>query len=311
VVSGTLGFIQGKPTALNPISHPPLISVLVTVYNRERWLEACIKSILASTFQSFEVIIVDDQSTDGSVAIAESYAARNSRIRFFRNDKNLGDYPNRMRAAELATGTYVKYVDSDDLIYRHSLAIMVEAMETNPDAALGLSHSLPEDDQPYPWVLSPQAAWRKQFLGRGCMGAGPSSAIIRKEALFEIGGFRNWGVLDDLDCWFRISARWPILLLPPGLIWWRRHEGQEFAKGGAGAVYLERGFTLTKETLQSPECPLSDAERARALARARQHHARRLWSLGLRRRQPVHAWKLFRSSGLTFSELMKGAARYR
>ena len=289
----------------------PAVSVLVTVYNREAYLAACLDSILASTWQDFEVVVVDDVSTDGSVAVAESYAARDPRIRFFRNEKNLGDYANRMRAAELAKGKYLKYVDSDDLIYRHSLAIMMEAMEANPDVALGLSHSLPEDDEPYPWVLSPELAWRKQFLGRGCLSCGPSGAIFRRDALLEVGGFRNWGVLNDIDLWCRLSARWPVLLLPPGLVWWRRHEQQEFTKDDAASVYLELGFKLCMETLNGADCPLSAIERLKAIKRARQHHARRLWSLAIRQRSPLAAWRLFRASGLGLGECLGGLGKYR
>jgi glycosyltransferase involved in cell wall biosynthesis len=288
----------------------PLVTVLMTVFNRERYIAAAVDSVLAQTTQDFEVIIVDDASTDGSVEIAQNYAARETRIRFFRNERNLGDYPNRMRAAQEARGRYLKYVDSDDLIYQHSLAIMVEAMEAHPDAALGLSHSMPEDECPYPWKLTPSQAWRKQFLGRGCLSSGPTGAIVRRNAFFEVGGFRDWGVLNDADLWHRLSARWPVLLLPPGLVWWRRHEQQEFTNNNAAIAYLERGFALTMETLSSPECPLTDSERQAALNRARQHHARRLLSLGTRGGQQAQAWSLFRKSGLGIGGLLRGVRRY-
>jgi glycosyltransferase involved in cell wall biosynthesis len=291
-------------------SKNPTVSVLVTVYNREGYLAACLDSILASTWQDFEVVVVDDQSKDGSLQIAEKYATRDSRIQVHRNDKNLGDYPNRLRAAELAKGKYLKYVDSDDLIYRHSLAIMVEAMEAYPGAAAGLCHSRPEDDEPYPWLLQPREAWRKHFLGRGCMSAGPSSAIIRRDAFFEIGGFRNWGVLNDLDLWCRLSAVHPILLLPPGLIWWRRHEGQEFSRNDAATVYLERGFELLMETLQRPRCPLCEVDQRRAIKRARQHHARRLWRLALKNRKPAVALRTALRSGMGLQDMISGLLPY-
>ena len=289
----------------------PMISVLVTVYNREAYLAACLDSILASTWEDFEVVVVDDGSSDRSMMIAEAYASRDPRIRFFCNPKNLGDYPNRMRSAELARGKYLKYVDSDDLIYRHSLAIMVEAMEAHEDALFGLSHSLPEDDQPYPWKLMPAEAWRKHFLGRGCMSCGPSGAIIRRDAFFDVGGFRDWGVINDMDFWFRLSARGPLLLLPPGMVWWRRHEQQEFSKDDAASVYLERGFQLMIETLESRDCPLAGEERDAALKRVRQHHARRILALALLRRQPSMAWRLFRVSGMGIDELSQGIGKYR
>jgi glycosyltransferase involved in cell wall biosynthesis len=289
----------------------PLVSVLVTVYNRERYLAPCLDSILASTISEFEIVLLDDGSSDQSVTIAKKYAARDSRIRFYENAKNLGDYPNRMRAAQLARGKYLKYVDSDDLIYRHSLAIMVEAMEANPEASLGLCHSLPEDEQPYPWRLSPAEAWQKQFLGRGCLNCGPSGTIIRREAFFEIGGFRDWGVLNDTDLWYRMSARWPVVLLPPGLVWWRRHEGQEFTKGDAAMVYREIGFQLGRDALESNECPLADSPRRLALMRHKAHHARRILSLALKSGHPRLAWESYRRSGLAVTELLAGFRPYR
>jgi glycosyltransferase involved in cell wall biosynthesis len=288
---------------------PPLVSVLITVYNRENYLAAAIQSALDQTFTDFELLIVDDASTDGSFEVARRYET-DSRVKIFRNEHNLGQFPNRARAAELARGRLLKFVDSDDLIYRHSLAIMVEAMEAHPDAALALSHSSPQEELPYPRKLSPVEAWRKEFLGRGCLSCGPSSAILRREAFMKVGGFGPWGVLNDIDLWYRMASRWPVVLLPPGLAWWRRHDQQEFTKDNAVMTYLERGFALTMETLSSTECPLDKSERQAALTRARQHHARRLLSLGIRRRQPVQAWRLFRRSGLGLRGLLRGLQSY-
>ena len=289
----------------------PAVSVLVTVYNRAAYLAASLESVLASSFTDFEVVIVDDQSTDSSVAVATEFAARDSRIRFFQNERNLGDYPNRMRAAELARGKYIKFVDSDDLIYPHSLAIMVEAMEATPAAGLGLSHSAPEAEAPYPWTLTPADAWKKEFLGSGCLSCGPSGAIIRRDAFTEVGGFRDRGILGDIDLWYRLSARWPVVLLQPGLVWWRRHDAQQFATSGAAMFYLENGHTLVVNALTSSDCQLSEVDRPAALARERQHHARRLMSLAFRRRHPLRAFRLFRSSGLSGSDLLHGFRRYR
>ncbi|MEO8577411.1 MAG: glycosyltransferase family A protein [Gemmatimonadales bacterium] len=292
------------------MSDTPMVSVLVTVYNREQYLDACLSSILSSSFQDFEVVVVDDGSTDRSVEIAERFARTDSRVRAFRNEKNLGDYPNRMRAAELARGTYIKYLDSDDLIYPHGLDVMVQAMSAKPNAVLALSHSRPEEAEPYPWELSPAEAWRKQFLGDGCMGCGPSGAIIRRAEFFEAGGFGAWGVLSDTDMWFRMSARWPIVLLPPGLVWWRRHENQEFSKDHASRRYLENGFALTVKTLATSENPMTEQETRMATERARQHHARRLLALSLGSGRPLTGLRMWRSAGLGWRDIAKGLRSY-
>jgi hypothetical protein len=95
------------------------------------------------------------------------------------------------------------------------------------------------------------------------------------------------------------------------LVWWRRHEQQEFTKDDAVSVYLERGFKLCMETLSAADCPLSATEKLKAIKRARQHHARRLWSLAIRQRSLPVAWRLFRASGLGLSECLGGLGKYR
>ena len=103
------------------MSLPPIVSILTTVYNREKYLAACLDSVLASGYKDWELIIVDDVSSDASVAIAKSYEQKDARIKVYVNDKNLGDYPNRNKAASYAKGKYIKYLDADDIIYPHGL----------------------------------------------------------------------------------------------------------------------------------------------------------------------------------------------
>jgi glycosyltransferase involved in cell wall biosynthesis len=282
----------------------------MTAFNRENYIAQAIESVLNSTLTDFELLIVDDQSHDRTVEIAASYSNADPRIKLHVNTDNLGDYPNRNYVASLAVGKYLKFLDSDDLIYRHSLAIYVEAMEASPGAALGLGHSAPEDEVAYPWMLYPKEVWEKRFLGKGCLDCGPSGTIIRRDAFLEIGAFGKWGVLSDTDLWLRMSAKWPIVLLPPGLIWWRRHEQQEFTKDNAATFYLSKGFELTMQALSSDDCPLSEVQRLNAITRKKQHHARRLLSLALRERHPALAWEVFLHSGLTINELFTGLHPY-
>ena len=83
------------------MSPNPLVSVLLTSYNREAFIAESIESVLAQTLTDFELIVSDDQSRDGTVAIANDYARRDRRIRVFVNEKNLGDYGNRRQVASL------------------------------------------------------------------------------------------------------------------------------------------------------------------------------------------------------------------
>lgn len=294
------------------MSHPPLVSLLVTVYNREKYVTATIESVLTSRFSDFELIVVDDKSSDRSAEIVRSFLAKDRRIRFVENKVNLGDYGNRMKAAGLATGKYIKYLDSDDLLYVHSLDVMVDAMERYPDCAVGLSHSAAEETEPYPWRLTPAEAYQKQFLGRGCFGCGPSGAIIRREAFEMSGGFdKSWGVLSDTELWLRLTIHNPLVLLPPGLVWWRRHEDQEYTKGNAKETYLRLGHKLNMKALDAESCPLDSELRIKAAERCKQHFARKILSLATREWQFSTAMKLYRDSNLNTLDLLSGFRVYR
>ncbi len=111
----------------------PLVSVLMASYNSEDYIAVAIQSVLKSTYKNFELIITDDNSTDGTYAIAKAYEAKDNRVKVIRNAENYGDYPNRNQAASYATGKYLKYVDHDDYIYPYGLEQLVYYMEQFPD----------------------------------------------------------------------------------------------------------------------------------------------------------------------------------
>src|ERR1700712_2338912 len=141
----------------------PLVSVLMTAYNRENYIAEAIESVLASTMVDFELIIVDDCSDDNTVKIAESYATKDSRVKLFINEKNLGDYPNRNKAASYANGKYLKYLDSDDIIYPTGLEVFVNSMEQFPEAAFGVTSNAGQEEIPFPFLLSPADAYQYNF----------------------------------------------------------------------------------------------------------------------------------------------------
>src|SRR5438105_8866055 len=165
----------------------PLISVLTTAYNREKYIAQAIESVLASSFKDFELIIVDDCSKDHTMEIARRYTS-DPRVQVHTNEKNLGDYPNRNRAASLACGKYLKYLDSDDVIYPHGLQVMVSSMERFPEAVLGLVRPQ-RNDGPDPAQISPNEAYVQHFLKGGLLDTGPSGTIIQTSAFRALGGF--------------------------------------------------------------------------------------------------------------------------
>jgi hypothetical protein len=261
----------------------PTVSVLMTAYNRERYIAASIESVLAQTFDDLELVVVDDGSGDGTVEIARRFARRDPRVRVEVNEHNLGDYSNRNRAATLARGTLLKYHDSDDLLYPHCLAAMAPPMLAHPGAAFGLSPSRHWPGGPCPMLLTPRMSYQREFLGSGMFNAGPAGAIFRTAAFRSLGGFEDRGAPSDYIFWLRACARAPVLLLPADLFWYRIHSGQELA-GAKAAIQYAESVRDTWAALASAECPLTDEERQQARRNVLAHQLRAL-SRELRARQ--------------------------
>jgi glycosyltransferase involved in cell wall biosynthesis len=290
------------------MSHPT-VSVLMTAYNREKYIAQAIESVLASTFEDFELIIVDDASQDRTAEIARQYLS-DLRVQVHVNEKNLGDYPNRNTAASFATGKYLKYLDSDDIIYPFGLEIMVNAMEQFPVAGLGICRPA-STTGPYPIKVEPVQAYKEHFLTeRGLLDYGPSLTIIRTDVFWEFDGFSGMRYAGDTEMWLRIAARYPIIKLIRDLVWWRAHSGQEYQLGHLSNTYDLLNFCVAKEALTNRLCPLSNTERKKALELVSFLHARTIWRLALRQRQPWAALNLYRRTELSATELMHGLGRW-
>lgn len=114
----------------------PLVSVLMPVHNREVVVRAAIDSIRNQTFQDWELIILDDASTDGTVKVCREYEATDPRIRVFANEENLGVGESRNRLLQYARGKYIAIHDSDDVSVPGRLAMEVEVLESKPEVGL-------------------------------------------------------------------------------------------------------------------------------------------------------------------------------
>lgn len=109
----------------------PLVSIITPNYNCVRFIAQTIESVLAQTYTNWEMLIVDDCSTDGSYEIALEYAQKDSRIKVFRNEKNTGAAVSRNRAIEASSGEYVAFLDSDDLWLPEKLERQIVFMQRN------------------------------------------------------------------------------------------------------------------------------------------------------------------------------------
>jgi hypothetical protein len=279
------------------ISSVPAVSVLMTSYNRERYIAEAIDSVLAQTFGDFELIVSDDASTDRTVEIANDYAARDVRIRVIAHDRNVGDYANRNRTVAYARGRYLKYHDSDDVMYPHCLSVMVPLLEAEPRAGFALSGSHHWPGGPCPMLLTPALAYEREFLGSGLFHLGPSGALFRTERFRELGGFREARFASDYLFWIDACLKVDVLLIPSDLFYYRLHAGQEVEKPATALAYARAG-TYVWHVLNSPACPLAEERVLQAKRNFAFSQARGIYRL-LRGGQFQNAWLAARHIGLT------------
>lgn len=243
----------------------PLVSILMTSYNREKYIGEAIQSILDSTYQNWELIICDDCSVDRTVAIAKEFLAKDKRIRLYVNEHNLKQFQNRNKAASLAKGKYIKYVDSDDMIYPTTLEVMVQIMEMHP--ACGMGFCCPERIKlhPIPYQYSPAEAYHEHYFMNGFLLMGPIATILKTEAFHTVGGFELFGMPSDNHLSLKIAAKNPVVSMPDGLVYWRLHGDQAFS-GRADEENIFNNYNWNMDVLSSDACPLSEHLRRKAIA---------------------------------------------
>lgn len=203
-------------------SHPT-VSILVPCYNGQPYLGEALQSALDQTFQDFELVVVDNQSTDLSYKEALDFASRDPRIRVIQNEKNLGMSGNWNRSLTYARGKYVKILCADDLLRPTCLAESVAVMEAHPDVSVvtSLSQVVNADGKPV-WVRNPPFAdgtpiphdlvFQQCFLqGTNIIGE-TSITFFRKSAIDQVQGFDpSLHYLTDLD--------YTLALLKHGNLW--------------------------------------------------------------------------------------------
>lgn len=119
----------------------PAVSVVVPVYNVEKYLAPCLESILSQSFGDFEIIVVEDCSTDDSLRIAKKFAAAGERITLVRQRENMGLSAARNRGIDLARGKYVTFIDSDDWLGEDFFADLVQAAEATDAQIVSMGYT--------------------------------------------------------------------------------------------------------------------------------------------------------------------------
>ncbi|MCI8574501.1 MAG: glycosyltransferase [Oscillibacter sp.] len=204
------------------------VTVVLPVYNGSQYLSQAIESILAQTFQNWELIIVDDCSADSSLKIAEGYAQRDNRIQIIHNAENQ-KLPRSLNIGFAnAKGKYLTWTSDDNLYQSRALEVMVSFLDTHPEYGL-VYCDMEYIDESGNVISNTQKSSHNLYLS-DCVGA---CFMYRREVAETVGGYDpNKFLVEDYDYWLRISFQYSIGRVPELLYSYRHHSGNMTAVYG-------------------------------------------------------------------------------
>ena len=178
----------------------PLVSVVVPVYNCQRYLPEALESALAQTYRPIEVIVVDDGSTDGSADAAQRFTPP---VRYCWQPHS-GAAAARNLGVDLATGSYLAFLDADDLWTETKLMRQMEAFDANPALDMVFGH--------VQQFVSPELAGAGEapvrYSAEKLPGHVPSAAVVRRDAFLRVGPFeKHWHVGEFIDWYLKANER--------------------------------------------------------------------------------------------------------
>ncbi|MEM6844676.1 MAG: glycosyltransferase [Bacteroidota bacterium] len=182
-----------SPPKNAPATDQPLVSVNITTYNRANFLGRCLDSVLNQSYQNIEVIVVDDASSDHTSEVAENYCKKDSRVRYFRHDRNQGNAYARNTALRNCQGTFVAFMDDDDeWVDTNKLAKQVKIFSDSIDPKLGIVCSGvkvidAQDNEEIRQAKMPSNLVSTLLKGNGVIHN--STVMTRRNIMTQVGGF--------------------------------------------------------------------------------------------------------------------------
>jgi len=196
----------------------PKVTVLMPVYNAEKYLREAIESILDQSFQDYEFLIIDDGSTDSSINIINSY--HDSRIKLVKNEKNLGISKTLNKGIELSASDIIARMDADDISLPNRLWLQYEYLESHPDCSLVSSHAeIISDTGRSIGKYQPDSNQFYYNLVFHCWIYHPS-VMYRREAIRDAGMY-PLTLAEDYRLWSELIKKYPFYNIPRFLIRYR------------------------------------------------------------------------------------------
>lgn len=235
-----------------------LFSILITAYNREEYIAKAIESVLAQTFIDFELIVLDDCSSDNTYAIAYNYEQIDPRVKVYRNHSNMGQFANRNKIATLANNDFIIYLDSDDTFNSDALYYINSCLKQYPEINFGMIYNKQVKSRE-PFYLSASEAIKHHFFKQSILQIGPGGTVVRKKLFLNLGGFPvNYGPVGDMFYNIKITATEGVLLMPYDYLNYNLHEGQEINNHYS---YLYNGYLYFNDILNLPSLPLNHEDK--------------------------------------------------
>ena len=218
--------VSHRPAAMVPLQSPT-VSAIMPTYNKARWLQQAIDSVRDQTFTDWELIIVDDGSTDETADVLAR--CTDQRIRIVRLAENVGRARARNVALQVARGRYIAICDSDDISMPTRFDEHVAFLDSNPDVAVVSAHLrlLSEDDHRTARIVFPihHESIARRFA-RGKMGAAHGASMIRAECFTQLGLYcEDLRAAEDFELFRRFSRRYRFETLPQELLLYRNELG--------------------------------------------------------------------------------------
>lgn len=193
------------------MTHTPLISVIMPVYNTERFVGEAIESILNQTFTDFELVIIDDGSTDSSREIIQHYAQQDQRIKAYQNEENKGISYTRNKLIELSQTNYIAAQDSDDISLPQRLELSYNYLQNHRDCAVvGWNNIIIDEEWVVVWYRKYSNNIKNIILKKSPLSQ--PSIMLRKDCFHKVWWYDphlNYG--EDYDLWLKFYAQWYII----------------------------------------------------------------------------------------------------
>ncbi|MDH3974331.1 MAG: glycosyltransferase [Deltaproteobacteria bacterium] len=189
------------------------ISIIMSVYNGERWLSESIDSVLNQSYNNFELIVIDDGSTDKSVNILNHYMIKDKRIRVFHNKQNIGLTRSLNRGLELSQGKFIARIDCDDIWHPEKLSKQIEYLEEHPYISIvGTACNVIDENGHVSETQKIRFVKEDKSIRQSIVKFNPfthSSILFKKDVYKELGGYNNsFEFAQDYEYWIRILQRY-------------------------------------------------------------------------------------------------------